>query len=75
MSPKPQIRYTLAAQLELDEIAVWNQKRYGSEHAAQYIDYLQSQIEEHCLDDQKSHGVASRPGSRYVLIRRKNSGH
>lgn len=75
MSAKPKIRYAHTAQLDLDEIAVWNQKRYWSEHAARYVDYLQSQIEEHCHDDQKSHVVASHPGLLYVMIRRKKSGH
>lgn len=75
MSAQLPVRYALEAQLDLDEIAVWNAERYGSEHAARYIDYLQNQIEAHCQDSKMNHAVPSLPGLRYVLIRRKSAAH
>ncbi len=75
MSVHLPILYALEAQLDLNEIAVWNEERYGSEHAARYIDYLQSQIEERCQDSKKNHAVPALPGLQYVLVRRKSAAH
>lgn len=76
MSAQLPVSYALEAQRELDEIAEWNAKHYGSDHAARYIDFLQSQIEQLCQDSKRSHVVPLRLKLRYVMIRRrKTSGH
>jgi plasmid stabilization system protein ParE len=60
---------------ELDSIWQWNAKQYDVTHADKYLAFLTDHIE--ALADNYARGkiVRSRPELRYLLIRRRPSGH
>ena len=67
--------YAAKALKELDEIWDWNQQHYGSEHADQYIEFLERHIDALSTDHPRGKQVGSRPELSYILIRRKSGGH
>jgi plasmid stabilization system protein ParE len=73
-SALPVVYAPLAIQ-DLDEVWSWNEKTYGPDHAARYVDFLERQIG--ALGENHSRGrvVASRPGLRYIQIRQGKRGH
>jgi plasmid stabilization system protein ParE len=60
---------------ELDGIWRWNTGRHGLRHADRYLHYLEQAINK--LSETYTRGmvVSTRPDLRYVLIRRRTSGH
>jgi plasmid stabilization system protein ParE len=60
---------------ELDDIWRWNAHHYSSPHADKYLRYLKESIATLSGNFAVGKTVGSRPDLRYVLIRRRVSGH
>ena len=60
---------------ELGEIADWNEKTYGHDHARRYIAFLEDRIERLGVSYTRGKAVGTRPELRYVIIRRRSKGH
>jgi len=73
--PTLTVVYAAKALKELDEIWDWNRRHYSSDHADQYIEFLQRHIDALCTDHRHGKQVGSRPDLSYILIRRKSKGH
>jgi len=69
------IEFVWAARQELDEIWNWNERRYGSEHAARYFRFLRNQIELLSTDYHRGTVLPANPNLRYLVIRRKPRGY
>jgi plasmid stabilization system protein ParE len=67
--------YAAAARNELDEIWDWNEKTYGRRHAANYIEFLDTQIESLGTEHLKGRSVGTRPDLRYLSIKLRQRGH
>ena len=67
--------YSTQALRQLDEIADWNEQQYGSEHAAQYIEFLERHIDALANKYELGLKLGSRPDLRYIQIRRRSKGH
>lgn len=73
-SALPVVYAPLALQ-DLDEVWDWNEKTYGRDHAARYVEFLERQID--ALGENHSRGriVESRPELRYIRIKQRIRGH
>ena len=73
-SALPVVYAPLALQ-DLDVVWERNEKTYGPEHAARYVEFLQRHID--ALGEYHSRGdvVESRPELRYIRISRRKRGH
>jgi plasmid stabilization system protein ParE len=69
------IEFAKAARLELDEIWLWNKRRYGEEHAGRYFRFLRSEIDALSTDHFRGKAIPANPDLQYVLIRRKPRGY
>ena len=69
------IEFTKAARRELDEIWVWNERRYGAEHAGQYFRFLRSEIDLLSTDHYRGKAIPANPDLRFLLIRRTPRGY
>lgn len=73
--PTLTVVYAAKALKELDEIWDWNDERHGSDHADQYVEFLERQIDALSSDHRLGKQVGFRPELSYILIRRKSKGH
>jgi len=73
--PTLTVVYAAKALKELDEIWDWNDKHYGSDHADQYIEFLERHINALGTDRRRGKQLGFRPELSYILIRRKSKGH
>jgi plasmid stabilization system protein ParE len=60
---------------ELDDVWRWNAGRYGVPHADAYLRYLKESIAGLASSYARGKRVSTRPDLRYVVIRRRTSGH
>ena len=77
MKPDPilPVIYADIALKEIDEIADWNEKTYGRDHARRYCTFLEGRIDDLGSSYAKGRIVGVRPDLRYIIIRRRNHGH
>src|SRR5579863_7129120 len=73
--PALTVVYAAKALKELDEIWDWNNKHYSSDHADEYIEFLERYIDALSTDHRRGKQVSVRPALTYILIRRKSKGH
>jgi len=64
-----------AALASLDQIWLWNAKKYGRDHAQRYIDFLEAETSKHSTEYLTGRQVSSNPGAQYIVIKRSRKGH
>jgi plasmid stabilization system protein ParE len=76
-SRKPTLKLIRSATAidELDAIWRWNAEQYGVPHADKYLRFLADQIAALANNFDRGKRVSTRPDLRYLLIRRRSSGH
>ena len=72
-SALPVVYAPLALQ-DLDVVWDWNEKTYGPDHAARYVDFLERHIDA-LAENHRGRVVESRPDLRYMRISRRKRGH
>ncbi len=60
---------------ELNDIWRWNAERYSLPHADEYLLYLTDSIADLSHDHLAGKTISARPNLRYILVRRRASGH
>lgn len=60
---------------ELDAVWRWNAEHYSPPHADAYLDFLKERIADLANSDIKGNTVSTRPDLRYVVMRRRATGH
>ncbi len=73
-SALPVVYAPLALQ-DLDVVWDWNEKTYGPDHAARYVDFLERHIDALGENHPRGRVVESRPELRYMRISRRKRGH
>jgi plasmid stabilization system protein ParE len=73
-SPLPVVYAPLALQ-DLGVVWDWNEKTYGPDHAARYVDFLQGHIDALGENHSRGRAVESRLELRYIRISRRKRGH
>jgi len=69
------VRLTHLADLDLNEIWIYNAKRYGVEHADKYQEFLTDEIEKLAAYPERGKVVTSHPYLRSILIQWRAGGH
>ena len=64
-----------AAHASLDEIWLWNAKKYGRDHAKDYIEFLDAETAKLSTEYESGKPVSSIPGVQYIVIKRSRRGH
>lgn len=60
---------------ELQSIWEWNAAHYSPDHADAYLDFIKEHIFDLRQREPPGRALAVRPDLRYLLVRRKSSGH
>ena len=60
---------------ELKEIWRWNAAHYDTVHANAYLQYVRQSIDDLSVNYAQGTVVSTRPDLRFILIRRRASGH
>lgn len=63
------------AQDELHGVWVWNAQHYGPSHADSYLRFIEQSIKRLEHEYALGNSVAARPDLRYMIMRRKATGH
>ncbi len=69
------VAYAPLALQDLDVVWDWNEKTYGRDHAARYVDFLRRHIDALGENHPRGRAVDSRPDLRYIRISRRRRGH
>jgi len=69
------IAYARATRSEFDQIWEYNERKYGCEHAAAYIEYLQDGIESLATKYADGRKVEGFPHIQGLTLRRSSRGH
>jgi len=69
------VKYAPLALQGLDVVWDWNEKTYGSDHAARYVDFLRRHIDALGESHPRGRVVESRPELRYIRISQRTRGH
>jgi plasmid stabilization system protein ParE len=73
--PALPVEYAPIAFQDLDVVWDWNEKNYGRDHAARYVDFLRRHIDALGESYPRGRVVESRPELRYIRISRRNRGN
>jgi plasmid stabilization system protein ParE len=73
--PALPVEYAPIAFQDLDVVWDWNEKTYGRDHAARYVDFLRRHIDALGESYVRGRVVESRPKLRYIRISRRSRGH
>ena len=73
--PALPVVYAPLAVQDLEVVWDWNEKSYGREHAARYVEFLERHSDALSENHARGRVVESRPELRYILIRQRTRGH